>query len=98
MFCGTLGFRGTAVEEYCSTLTRFSGETFCLRFFSANFHPSVVARGKKPIKFISKSLFRKCKQHQILLKTQTVDLATDNGDIPVGKNSSGDINWITHIL
>ena len=57
-----------------------SGETKYLGLFSADFHSGLVARSWKPIKCILKTLFRWCKQHQIVHKKQTVDLAASNSD------------------
>jgi len=52
----------------------------CVRCFSANFQSHLVARSWKPIKRILKTLFRGCKEHQILRKEHTVDFASSNND------------------
>ena len=48
----------------------------------ATFHSSLVARSRKPIKYILKSLWRECKpsQYQVVRQKQTVDPAAPNRD------------------
>ena len=49
----------------------------------ANFHSLLVARNRKTITCMLKTLFKRCKQYQIVRKNQTVDPAGSNSDILV---------------
>ena len=51
-----------------------SGETSYLCLFSVDFHPSLVARSRKPTKCVLKTLFRRCKQFQIVRKSKQLIL------------------------
>ena len=49
-------------------------------YFSANFHPSLVARTWRPIKCMMKAYVRGITQHQINREKQTVNAAASNSD------------------